>query len=346
MANRGLLGDGRMSPQRTEQRVAQNLPRISIVSPVYGCASCLEELVDRIATALARRPEQFEVILVDDRSRDGAWARITELAANRPWLRALRLSRNFGQHQAILAGLQASRGDWVVVMDCDLQDSPAAIPALLAHAEAQALDFVVALRQHRKDRWHKRLASAMFYRLLSWLTGMAQDSRASNFGIYCRRMVDAIAAMPEQGLAFPLMVRWIGFAGGTLEVEHAPRHSGTSTYGFRKLLRLATNIALGYSDKPLRLVATGGIVFSVFAFVLVAVSIYRWWQGDIQVAGFTSIIASIWLVAGALMVALGVVGLYVGQVFRNAQGRPRFVIDRRLGEGPDDSVRPQGEPRG
>lgn len=300
--------------------------RISVVSPVYGCKGCLEELVDGIAASVGSLSETFEVILVDDGSPDGAWARIRELAPTRPWLRGLRLARNFGQHSAISAGIEHARGEWVVVMDCDLQDPPSAIPDLYRKAVAEGHDVVFAQRRNRKDSWSKRLTSWGFFRVLEWLTGNPQDASTANFGVFHRRVIDAVCAMPERDRSFPLMVKWAGFRHGYLQVEHSERAEGRSSYTLRKLLRLATGIALSYSEKPLKLVAVTGIGCSLLAFLMVALSVIRWIEGDIAVAGYTSMIASVWLVGGMLLFSLGVVGLYVGQVFRNVQGRPYYIV--------------------
>lgn len=302
------------------------LPDISVVSPVYGCKGCLEELVDAIERAIGPMQLDFEVVLVDDASPDGAWSRIEELACTRPWLRGLRLSRNFGQHSAISAGIEHARGDWVVVMDCDLQDPPAAIPALYREAISNRLEVVFAQRLNRKDSSAKRLSSWGFFKLLGWLTGFPHDAREANFGVFRRNVIDAVIAMPERDRSFPLMVKWAGFRRGSLPIEHSARNEGKSGYTLRKLLRLATGIAIGYSEKPLQLVALSGMCCSLLAFAMVGVTLLRWLEGDVQVAGYASIIASIWLLGGLLLFSLGVVGLYVGQVFRNAQARPYYIV--------------------
>jgi dolichol-phosphate mannosyltransferase len=298
---------------------------ISVVSPVYGCAVCLEDLADRVAAAIPSG-HPFELILVDDASPDGAWDRIVELSRSRPWLVGLRLSRNFGQHAAISAGIRRARGDWTIVMDCDLQDVPEEIPRLWEAASSKGLDVVFAQRVVRKDGLAKRIGSAAFFSLLSWLTGVKQDASTANFGIYKRVVIDAINEMPERDRSFPLMVKWAGFKSGAIPVSHAERAHGRSSYSLGRLVRLATVIVLSYSDKPLRLVAATGLAFAVAAVLMVAFSIWRWLVGDIAVAGFTSLMASIWLVGGAVMFSLGVVGLYVGQVFKNVQGRPNHIV--------------------
>ena len=300
---------------------------VSIVSPVYGCRGCLEELVDGIATHVQKvAGDGFEVILVDDASPDNAWERIQELAMTRSWLRGLRLARNFGQHSAISAGIEHARGEWVLVMDCDLQDPPAAIPDLYRKARDEGFDVVFAQRRNRKDGWSKRLSSWGFFHLLRWLTGNPQDSSTANFGVFHRRVIDAVCRMPERDRSFPLMVKWAGFRHGFQEVEHAERAEGQSAYTLRRLLRLATGITLSYSEKPLKLVAAAGIACSLVSFLLVAMALARWLEGDVAVAGYTSIVASVWLVGGMLLFSLGVVGLYVGQVFRNVQGRPYYIV--------------------
>ena len=308
-------------------------PELSVVAPVYGCKGCLEELVDQVHAAAAGMGLSFEMLLVDDASPDGAWSRIVELAASRPWLKGFRLSRNFGQHSAISAGIEHARGRWTVVMDCDLQDAPAEIPALYRKAVDEGFDVVFAQRMERQDTRLKRLSSWGFFAVLGWLTGMPQDPSTANFGIYHRKVIDAVCRMPERDRSFPLLVRWAGFHTTRLPVRHQPRAEGESSYTLRRLLRLAMDIALGYSEKPLRMVAGTGIACSLVAFVMVAIGLWRWWDGDIQVAGYTSIIGAIWLIGGLTMFSLGVVGLYVGQVFRNVQQRPYYIVADTTGTG-------------
>ncbi len=315
-----------VSPARLEPAEVN----LSIVSPVYGCCDALEQLVDQAAAAATAVGGSFEVILVDDGSPDGAWARIVQLAADRPWLRALRLSRNFGQHAAIYAGLCRARGEWIVVMDCDLQDPPGAIPLLYRAAVDRDVDIVFAQRLNRQDGWRKRFGSWLFYRVLAWLTGVPQDQSIANFGIYRRPVIASVVAMPERERAFPLMVKWTGFRQAELPVEHAARASGRSSYTLGKLLRLATGIALSYSDKLLRLVAAGGLICALLAFALVAAALLSFATGKTTVAGFTSIIASVWLVGGLILISVAVVGLYVGEVFRNVQARPTAIISESL----------------
>jgi dolichol-phosphate mannosyltransferase len=313
--------------------VTENTPRhptLSIVSPVYGCAGCLEQLYDRCVAALAGSGEMVEFVFVDDASPDNAWQNIRQLAEHYPSVRGIRLARNFGQHYAIAAGVENARGDRVVVMDCDLQDMPEEIPRLLARAD-EGFDVVFAGREDRQDSTFKRFTSFAFFKALGYLTDMPQDHTTANFGVFSRKVIDTINDMPESDRCFPLMVKWTGFRTSVIPVQHAERTTGKSSYNLSKLIRLALNIVLSYSDKPLRLVVKAGLLFSLFSFLIVGLSIYRYLAGDIAVAGFTSIIASIWLLGGIMVVCIGVVGLYLGRLFNAAKGRPYYIADERVG---------------
>lgn len=304
-------------------------PKISVVSPVYCCASCLRDLCARLAGALAPLDEDYEIILVDDASPDAAWAVMRELCAADTRVKALALSRNFGQHYAIAAGLEHARGDWVVVLDCDLQDRPEEIGNLYAKAR-EGHDVVLGEREARQDGWLKRTTSRAFIALLNYLTGVDYDYRTANFGIYSRAVVDAIRSMGDQSRFFPVMVRWTGFRATSIPVRHDARSNGGSSYSLRKLIRLALDIVLSSSDKPLRLVAALGIVVSVVAIGMTVFSLFRYLHGDISVAGYTSLIASMWLLAGVILFCMGIIGLYVGRVFESVKFRPVFIVRERL----------------
>jgi dolichol-phosphate mannosyltransferase len=300
-------------------------PSLSVVSPVYACEGCIEELCDRLQAVLREIHLDFEIILVCDGSPDSSWQRIVDRAAHDTSIVGLRLARNVGQHCAISAGLEHARGKWIVVMDCDLQDVPEEIAALYTKA-CEGFDIVFAQRTDRQDTRFKRLCSRAFYHALGYLTDTRYDSSTANFGIFSARAIEAVNALPERGRFFPLMVRWAGFPTAVVPVAHARRHSGQTTYAFGKLLRLAVEIVLANSDKPLRLVAKAGVAFSVIAFALAGWSVYRFVHGDVAVAGYTSIIASTWLLGGVTVFSIGVVGLYVGRMFNDIKQRPYYTI--------------------
>jgi dolichol-phosphate mannosyltransferase len=297
---------------------------LSIVSPVYGCAGCLAQLCARIDATLAKLDVSYEIVLVCDASPDDSWQRIVALGAD-PRIRGVRLARNFGQHHAISAGLRHARGQWMVVMDCDLQDQPEAIGALWQKAQ-EGYDVVSAQRIHRKDGLFKRMSSRLFYRVLGYLTGSAYDASTANFGIFSARVVAVINSMPEGGRFFPLLVQWTGFSRTAIPVEHAERTQGKTSYSFGRLVRLALDVVVSYSDKPLRLVAKLGLGFALLSFLLVAYSLYRYYKNDVTVAGWTSVLASIWLVGGLIISCLGVVGIYIGRVFTEIKHRPHYIV--------------------
>jgi glycosyltransferase involved in cell wall biosynthesis len=306
------------------ERAAQT-PEVSVVIPVYGCRNCLEELVDRIGSALRPVCAGYEILLVDDNSPDQSWPRIKELSERYPAVRGLRLSRNFGQHAAISAGLQYATGGRVVVMDCDLQDVPEEIPNLLAALEGD-VEVVLGQRVDRQDTWFKRTGSMLFYRTLGWLTDTRYDHTTANFGAYSRKVIDALNDMPETDRFLPLLVRWTGFNTAKVAVSHGMRTEGKSSYSLGKLLQMASRIALSFSDKPLRLVMSAALIIAAVAAGFAIFSVYRYSAGDVRVAGFTSIIASIWLVGSIIMGCIGVLGLYLGRVHGETKRRPRYLV--------------------
>lgn len=300
-------------------------PELSIVSPVYGCENCLEELADRIELSLKGIVQDFELILVDDRAPICPWAHIERLARQKQWIKGIRLSRNFGQHPAISAGLAYARGEIIVVMDCDLQDLPEEIPALLQEIRKGA-DIVFAQRLSRRDGRLKRLSSIVFYKALTWLTDTQQDHTVANFGAYSRRVIDTVLSLPESSRFFPLLVKWTGFEAVKLPVKHAHRADGKSTYSFARMLALAMEVSIAYSDKPLRLSISVGVAFAFLAAIIVSYAVIAYFEGRTTVAGFTSLLASIWLTAGVAQISLGVLGVYLGRIYVEAKSRPVYIV--------------------
>lgn len=307
---------------------------LSIVSPVYGAEVLVDELVRRIQASLAGLTEDYEIVLVDDRSADGSWARIEAQAARDPRVHGLRLSRNFGQHRAMTAGLDYCQGEWVVVLDCDLQDRPEEIPALFAKAR-QGYDLVLARRIDRQDSRSQKILSRLFYRVLTYFTETPQDPTVANFGIYHRKVIGAVLAMRESIRYFPTMVRWVGFQVGYLDVTHAERPAGRSSYGLSQRLNLGLDILLANSDKPLRLTVKLGLILSGGAFLLVPITLVRYWVGQIIQPGYTSLIISIWFFSGLLLAVMGMVGLYIGKTFEQVKNRPIYIVDKQTAAAPE-----------
>lgn len=302
------------------------MPHISVVSPVYRAETLVPDLVERLEKVLVDLGT-FEIVLVEDGSPDASWAAIEQVCEDSPHVVGIKLSRNFGQHHAIAAGLAHARGEHVIVMDCDLQDSPEEIPKLYAKAR-EGYEVVLARRLRRQDPWLKKATSLGFYRFLGWLTGSPHESAVANFGVYDRKVVAAINSLPEQMRFFPSMVRWVGFRSTTVDIAHAARPEGASAYNLRKRLGLAADICLAYSDKPLRLVITTGFTVSLVGFAFAAWTVYQAIRGEIAVLGYASLIVSVWILSGLLILIIGVVGLYVGKTFEGVKSRPTFLVDR------------------
>jgi dolichol-phosphate mannosyltransferase len=301
------------------------MPLISVVTPVYKAEGCLEELYRRLVAALETITADFEIVMVEDCGGDRSWDIIRQLAAADPRVKGLQFSRNFGQHYGITAGLDVAGGDWVVVMDCDLQDRPEEIPALYAKAQ-EGYDVVLARRGGRTDGVLKRFSSWCFYQLLSWLADTEYDSATGNFRIVSRKVVLASRQMREQLRFFGGIVNWMGFPTASIEVSHATRHEGRSTYTFAKLWRLATDTIIAYSDKPLRLAVRFGFVMSLLAFaaglfILVQALLY-----GSPVVGWPSLFVSVYFIGGIIISILGVLGIYLGKTFDEAKKRPLYIV--------------------
>lgn len=305
--------------------------KLSIVSPVYRAELVLDELVERISNNIPSAFNSFEIILVDDFSPDKSWQKIVEISKKNKNVFGFKLSRNFGQHYAITAGLNQVTGDYVVVLDCDLQDQPEEIDKLFNESQ-KGFDIVLARRYERKDSLYKKTVSKLFYKTLSYLTGTKQDATVANFGIYSKQVINEVVKLEEKIKYFPTMVKWVGFSTSFVNVEHASRSEGKSNYNLKKLLNLALDIILAYSDKPLRLIIKFGLSIALISFAMVVYVLYEKVTGKVSVSGYASLIISIWFLSGCLLTTLGVVGLYIGKIFEGVKNRPSYIIEKTTNE--------------
>jgi len=301
---------------------------ISIVCPVYGTPGLIAELCRRLRASLGEITENYELILVFDCSPDDGWKSICLECQRDKRVKGIRLSRNFGQQCAITAGLEHASGEWIVVMDCDLQDQPEEIVKLYNKAQ-EGYDIVFAQRQHRKDGLLKRLSSKAFYAVFSYMTETHQDARIANFGIYRETTIAAILSMRDYVRYFPTMAQWVGFHRTAIPVEHAERREGASGYSWRKLFRLAFDTMVVFSDKPLRLTVKFGMAICVATTLISLVHLWRYFRGDIIVIGYASLILSIWFLGGIIIFLLGVLGMYLGKTFDQAKQRPAYIVRDR-----------------
>ena len=302
---------------------------ISIVSPVYRAEKILPILVSEINLVMERIGEDYEIILVDDRSPDNSWEVMKVLSSQNSKIKSIRLSRNFGQHSAIFAGLTKTKGDWVVVMDCDMQDQPKAIAKLYKKA-LEGYDIVLGQRENRKDKFLKKLSSKLFYKVFNYLSGGHFNNEIGNFGIYRKKAIDSILNINDYIKFFPLFINWVGFKSVSIPIEHGEREEGKSSYSISRLLKLAFNAIISFSDKPLRLFINFGLGISILSFVLGIYYLYLSITHKITQPGFSSLILSIWFLSGIIISCIGIVGVYLGKTFDQAKGRPTFIIDEEV----------------
>ena len=305
--------------------------KISVVIPVYGCKAALPELHGRLCKSLSKITEDYEIILVNDACPQNSWEEIIKICKEDQKVIGINLSRNFGQIRAITAGLDKADGDWVVVMDCDLQDRPESIPELYIKA-LEGYDVVFARREGRKDSVITKALSRMFYKVYDYFTDGTFDSSICNFSISKRKVINAYCTMREQNRAYTMFIRWLGFKQTTIDMSADARYEGKSSYSFKKKMKLAIEIITSQSNKPLRFSITAGFTIAFFAFIYILYLIIRnLIFHDLQV-GWTSVIASIFLMGGLILSAIGVVGIYVGNIFNETKNRPLYVVEEILND--------------
>jgi glycosyltransferase involved in cell wall biosynthesis len=313
---------------------------LSIVVPVYRCEGCLRELHRRLSENLDWTAGSYEIIFIEDRGPDGSWEVLRRLTDTDPHTRAFRLSRNFGQHAAITAGLSKSRGRWTVVMDCDLQDPPEDIRRLHAKA-SEGYEIVLARRVRKSSSLFRRAASRGYFALMNFFTGTSIDPSHGSFSIISRKVVDAFLDFRDRDRHYLFVLYWLGFDRASIEYEHATRPDGRSSYTFSRLLGHAIEGLFFQTTVLLRWVIYSGLVLALlgtatavyFAVARIAGTAYPGW---------TSLVVLLLLIGGLIIVSTGVTGLYIGRVFNEVRQRPLFVIDEEIETpviSPADAVR-------
>lgn len=298
---------------------------ISVVIPVYGCRAALPELHRRLCESMEQIVDTFEIILVDDCCPQNSWEEIKKLCEKDKRVVGMHMSRNFGQIKAITAGLDKSRGDWIVVMDCDLQDRPESIIELYNKAQ-EGYDVVFAKREGRVDSAITKFLSRSFYKVYDYFTDGTFDSSICNFSISKRKVIDAYCRMREQNRAYTMFIRWLGFNQTAINLKADARYEGESSYNMKKKLKMAFEIITSQSNKPLMISVKAGFAIAVIALIYIIYVIVRALVVGDTLAGWPSLIGSVYLMGGILLCALGVVGIYVGNIFNEAKNRPIYVI--------------------
>ncbi|PRM91337.1 glycosyltransferase [Arcobacter cryaerophilus gv. occultus] len=298
---------------------------ISIITPVYGCCKSINNLYERLNKSLSTITENFEIIMINDSSPDNAWEAIKELAQKDDRVKGINLSRNFGQHKAITAGLDYAKGDWIVVMDCDLQDQPEEIIKLYNKA-IEGYDIVFGRRAERKDSFFKKLSSTLFYKVYDYFTESKIDNTIANFSIISKKVLDNLNKLKEQNRSYPLFVNWVGFKRTEINIEHAQREEGKSSYTFTKLMNLAIDSIVSQSNKPLKLSIKFGFIVAFLSLFYGIVLILKYFIFSIPIEGWTSVMVSIYFIGGLLFANMGILGLYIGKIFDETKNRPIYIV--------------------
>lgn len=303
---------------------------ISVISPVYGAPTLIKELVRQIESAVETFTADYEIILVEDHSPDDSREIITDICRTDKKVKGVFLSRNFGQQYALNAGFDMSSGDYVVTLDCDLQNPPSQIPHLYNKVR-EGYDIVFASRQNRPDSFFMTQGSRLFNRLMGFLTDTHQDESLAEFAIYRRKVVDAMSLMGDYRRYYPLMNQWVGFKSTKLEVNHDERTDGKeSSYTMRKRIELAVTTAVSFSTKSLRLIVYFGIMITLLAIVLAVFLVVKTIVTGIDVSGWVTLFVSMWFIAGIMIMVMGIIAVYIGNIFDEVKKRPSYIIDEKL----------------
>lgn len=305
--------------------------KLSIVSPVYQAEEIIDTLVERIIIEASKITSEFEIILVEDGGSDGSWKKIEKNCLSDYRIKGIKLSRNFGQHNAITAGLEASRGDFVIVMDCDLQDNPKYFPQLLEKA-LEGNDIVFTIKEERKHSFIKNLIAGLFYKVFNFLVHNTISKGSKNIGAYSllsRAAVEAYKKVGDYRRHYLMVVRWLGFKYDFINIEHEDRFEGNSSYTLAKLITHALNGITSQSVRLLNLTAYFGLVLSLISFISALVIVIRYTIQPFQV-GWASIFVLILFIGGLIILSIGICGIYIGQMFEQTQNRPLYIIEKKL----------------
>jgi len=309
------------------------MPELSIVIPCFNEEECLRVLYDRL-TAAARSTvgADYEIVFVNDGSRDRSWPMMRQLAAEDPQILAVNLSRNHGHQLALTAGLDLCRGDKILIIDADLQDPPELLPAMLEMMRSEQADVVYGVRRSRRgDTAFKRATAHGFYRLLSRATEVDIPLDAGDFRLMSRRALDALLAMPEQARFIRGMVAWIGFKQVPFSYDRDERFAGETKYPLRKMMRFALDALTGFSSAPLKLASLAGFALSIGSVLLVLYIAYAWIAGR-SIAGWTSLMLVVVVLGAVQMFVLALMGEYIGRLYNEAKQRPLYIVQELAGD--------------
>jgi glycosyltransferase involved in cell wall biosynthesis len=302
---------------------------LSVVIPAHNEAPGIAHALGQIRAVLCSLDLAWELILIDDGSRDGTFARVVELGREDPRIKAVRLSRNFGKEAALLAGLEASRGDAVVTMDADLQHPPELIPEMIRKWEEGAKVVNAVKRSRERDSLIARMRARMFNALLSELGGI-NVKNSSDFKLLDRVVIDVITKqLPERQRFYRGLSDWVGYVHANISFDVASRAGGEGKWTFRSLLGLATTAIVSFTSAPLRIVTIMGLMTMVFGFLVASEALIGWFQGH-AVSGFTTIIITLLILGSFIMISLGIIGEYIAKMYDEIKRRPAYLIEESL----------------
>ncbi|WP_371420911.1 glycosyltransferase family 2 protein [Tardiphaga sp.] len=306
------------------------MPHISVVAPVYNEQEItLAALADRVGAALAGITSDYEIILVDDGSRLETWTALCSVASKHPQVKGLRFSRNFGQHPAIAAGIDHASGEWVIVMDSDLQDRPEVIPDLYRKAQ-EGYDVVFVNRQERPETALYQFCAGVFYRTLNFLSGQKYERRQANYSIVNRKVVEAFRGVPDRDRFYGGTVRWLGFNSTAIDALHGEREYGRPSYNLLGRFRFAFRLIFGFSTRLLYVAIVLGLCFAVVAFALATdIVVYKILNPTLPLPGWPSVMTAVFFTAGVTNVMLGLVGIYVGNLVEHTKNRPIYIVAQK-----------------
>ena len=303
-----------------------NSKLISVVIPEYKGATIIGELLERLDASLSPISADYEIILVNDCSPDDTWTEIKRFATRDKRIVGLNLSKNYGEHYAISAGLKYAKGEWIVVMDCDLQNRPEDIPALYQKA-LEGWDIVHARRVHKQFGFWKRMSSKLFHRFYDRLTGRTSDETIAEFGIYSAKVIAEYNKLIEVSRSFNFLIDFLGFRVTAIDVQHDARaDDGPSSYSLRKLLKLGFHSIIADSNKPLYISVALGFAITGVSFLLAIINVIAYFFDSAVVRGYTTTIFSIWFATGIILLMMGIIGLYIGKIFDQVKQRPIFIV--------------------
>lgn len=303
---------------------------LSVIIPAYNEEKMIQKTADTVDGILGKEAIPYEIVFINDGSRDGTWEQIEAVAERNPQVKGIHFSRNFGKESAIFAGLANASGDCCAVMDCDLQHPPEVLVSMYRLWE-QGYEVVEGVKRSRgkESRLHKACAG-LFYRMMSKAVQIDM-SRASDFKLLDRKAVDALLAMPEKNAFFRALSSWIGYRSTSVEFDVQERTEGESKWSTWSLVKYAVTNVVAFSAVPMQFVTVAGIFMFVFAIILGIQSLVHYFTGH-AVEGFTTVILLILIVGSLIMMSLGIIGYYISKIYEEVKGRPKYLISKKTKE--------------